>query len=210
MADFAGRIFFIIPDPRKPDRHARRASQSNKILPPAARRTPRFNRPERQQITVAQAARASDRGKALREGRVAAVAKRIVMLGAQARDQAEWTPVSRTQVGYSRLGRYISAGPGYPRDRYHALNQKVRARTQISIRNLRELDCFPQNRFPLLLTALYGKGYSRAAAALGAPKKAPTNTKRAKAGLDMALDMAGSGSALTHEFNLILAAKQSV
>ena len=29
-------------------------------------------------------------------------------------------------------------------------------------------------------------------------------------GLDMALDMAGSGSALTHEFNLILAAKQSV
>jgi len=46
-----------------------------------------------------------------------------------ARDQAEWKPVSRTQVGYSRLGRYISAYLGYTRDRYHALNQKVRARS---------------------------------------------------------------------------------
>jgi len=46
-----------------------------------------------------------------------------------ARDQAEWNPVSRTHVGYSRLGHYISANLEYTRDWYHALNQKVRART---------------------------------------------------------------------------------
>jgi CRP-like cAMP-binding protein len=45
------------------------------------------------------------------------------------RDQTEWEPVSRTQVGYSRLGQYISADLGYTRDRYHALNQKAEART---------------------------------------------------------------------------------
>ena len=46
-----------------------------------------------------------------------------------ARDQAEWNPVSRTQVGYSRLGHDTSADLGQARDLYHALNNKIRARS---------------------------------------------------------------------------------
>jgi hypothetical protein len=33
-------------------------------------------------------------------------------------------------------------------------SKEIEREPQISLRNLRKLDCFPQNRFPLLLIAL--------------------------------------------------------
>jgi hypothetical protein len=78
----------------------------------------------------------------------------MAMTSVLARDQAEWNPVSRTQIGYSRSGHYIRRSRENPKSVSRAKSKKLEREPRISLRNPRKLDCYAQNRFPLLLIAL--------------------------------------------------------
>src|SRR5512144_2689816 len=77
-----------------------------------------------------------------------------LILAARARNQAKWVPISRTQVGYSRLGQYIAADLGFIRDRVCAHNVTFRARP-----DAKPVTTFAGRAFAGLRS--YGKGANR-------------------------------------------------